>query len=538
MADIRLVSDSDKLELGGRDGGDLNLYHNSTNSFIENETGILYVTNKANTSLILGTNNTTAVTIDNSQNVTIAGNATVSDRVVGSSDLILVTTDSNEKIHMDSDGYIKFETAGGERMRIDSSGNVGVGTVINDFTPTLGVTGAQPGLVLNDSATEAFLVAYCDGDASVMMYDHNDSFIIKQAESVGGSGASDALKLDSAKDATFASRVYIADGSASYPAYSFSGDTNTGIYRAGSDNIGFAVNGTSEMTIGSTIDMYNPVAMNNNRIGLGKGAVGTPSLTFQTDGDDAADYDTGMWSPGSNLIAFSTAGSERVRIDGNGNVGIGTDGPPTNLSLYKSSGDNDLMMWSNVHNNPPRLTFRAQDGSAGALDNGDGMGMIYWSSYDGSDWSQEGAMIAVQASADHSGDNCASHMIFHVNSGQRLDSLAMNIKSDLEIDGNFNDTSDATLKEDIKDMPNMADVVNNFKPSTFKWKESTGRITGKRYGFIAQEIEEVVPELVSGEEGSKTLSTIGIVAILAKAVQELSAENNDLKSRIEALENK
>ena len=58
MADIRLVSDSDKLELGGRDGGDLNLYHNSTNSFIENETGILYVTNKANTSLILGTNNT------------------------------------------------------------------------------------------------------------------------------------------------------------------------------------------------------------------------------------------------------------------------------------------------------------------------------------------------------------------------------------------------------------------------------------------------------------------------------------------------
>ena len=114
MADIRLVSDSDKLELGGRDGGDLNLYHNSTNSFIENETGILYVTNKANTSLILGTNNTTAVTIDNSQNVTIAGNATVSDRVVGSSDLILVTTDSNEKIHMDSDGYIKFETAGAE----------------------------------------------------------------------------------------------------------------------------------------------------------------------------------------------------------------------------------------------------------------------------------------------------------------------------------------------------------------------------------------------------------------------------------------
>jgi len=122
-------------------------------------------------------------------------------------------------------------------------------------------------------------------------------------------------------------------------------------------------------------------------------------------------------------------------------------------------------------------------------------------------------------------------MIFHVNTGQRLDSLAMNIKSDLEIDGNFNDTSDGTLKEDVKDMSNMIDVVNNFKPSTFKWKESTGRITGKRYGFIAQDIEKVVPELVGGEEGAKSLNTIGIVAVLAKAVQELSA-------KVEALENK
>jgi hypothetical protein len=81
--------------------------------------------------------------------------------------------------------------------------NVGGGNQ-NDFTPTLGVTGAQPGLVLDDSATEAFLVAYCDGDASVMMYDHNDSFIIKQAESTGGSSAADVLLLNSSKNAEFA----------------------------------------------------------------------------------------------------------------------------------------------------------------------------------------------------------------------------------------------------------------------------------------------------------------------------------------------
>ena len=75
MADISIDSDSGKFKAG--DGQDLNLYHNGTNSFIENETGILYVTNKASASLILGTANTTAVTIDNSQNATFAGNVNI-----------------------------------------------------------------------------------------------------------------------------------------------------------------------------------------------------------------------------------------------------------------------------------------------------------------------------------------------------------------------------------------------------------------------------------------------------------------------------
>ena len=131
-----------------------------------------------------------------------------------------------------------------------------------------------------------------------------------------------ALKIDSSKNATFDQRVYITDGSAAYPAYSFTNDTNTGMYRAADDNIGFGINGVSKMTVGSTIDMYNPVAMNNQRLGLGKGAVGTPSLSFQTDGDDVADYDTGMWSPGSNQIAFSTGGTKALSIYNDQNIAV------------------------------------------------------------------------------------------------------------------------------------------------------------------------------------------------------------------------
>ena len=129
MSDIIIDNDSGKFKAG--DGQDLNLYHNGTNSFVENETGILYVTNKANTSLILGTNNTTALTIDNSQDATFAGAVTLQDQLTvkaeGSSNDIVAqwqatngnncatfrTTDSGHvfKIMSQNSGTLEFETS-------------------------------------------------------------------------------------------------------------------------------------------------------------------------------------------------------------------------------------------------------------------------------------------------------------------------------------------------------------------------------------------------------------------------------------------
>ena len=55
------------------------------------------------------------------------------------------------------------------------------------------------------------------------------------------------------------------------------------------------------------------------------GAVGTPSITF------TGDLNTGIWSPAADTVAASTAGSERLRIDASGNVGIGTSSPQTTI---------------------------------------------------------------------------------------------------------------------------------------------------------------------------------------------------------------
>src|SRR3990167_4568749 len=62
------------------------------------------------------------------------------------------------------------------------------------------------------------------------------------------------------------------------------------------------------------------------------GAVGAPGISFN------GDLDTGMWSSGANALNLSTGGSERLRIDSSGNVGIGTTGPTNQLHLYSGSG--------------------------------------------------------------------------------------------------------------------------------------------------------------------------------------------------------
>ncbi|GMU25547.1 MAG: hypothetical protein AMXMBFR16_04520 [Candidatus Uhrbacteria bacterium] len=98
-------------------------------------------------------------------------------------------------------------------------------------------------------------------------------------------------------------------------------------------------------------------------------------------------------------------------------------------------------------------------------------------------------------------------------------------------------SSDERLKKDIETLQPGLDTLIELRPVTYKWKEdSTGDV---QVGFIAQDVEKVLPNLVGeGPDGYKTLDKEGMIPYMVKAIQELKAENDQLKARLDALEAK
>jgi hypothetical protein len=91
----------------------------------------------------------------------------------------------------------------------------------------------------------------------------------------------------------------------------------------------------------------------------------------------------------------------------------------------------------------------------------------------------------------------------------------------------FNSTSDINLKTNIHTVENALETVSSLRGVSFDWKE-----TGKSsYGVIAQELEKILPELVNQGE-TKSVNYNGIIGVLIEAVKELSAEVEELKSKV------
>jgi hypothetical protein len=91
----------------------------------------------------------------------------------------------------------------------------------------------------------------------------------------------------------------------------------------------------------------------------------------------------------------------------------------------------------------------------------------------------------------------------------------------------FNSSSDRNLKDNIQVIENPIDKILQLNGVTFTWNE-----TGKSsLGVIAQEVEEVIPELVS-DTNPKSVNYNGLIGLLIECVKEQQKQIDELKNKL------
>jgi hypothetical protein len=253
-----------------------------------------------------------------------------------------------------------------------------------------------------------------------------------------------------------------------------------------------------------------------------------------------------------------------MRIDSSGNVGIGTSSPANRLDVSVTGADVAVRAVTTSANyatfrlknstNDYSMQIRTDQSNAWVLrdeQNGanrllvDTSGNLLVSTARSTaralvDIPTVGGSSSVCLGISRGGDAGTMVNFYSTNS---TTTIIGSIGNSSNTNTTYNTSSDYRLKENVAPMTGALDAVSALKPVTWKWK-STGE---DGQGFIAHELAEVVPDCVTGEKDAvdadgnpvyQGVDTSYLVATLTKAIQELSAKNDALTARIEALENK
>jgi hypothetical protein len=270
------------------------------------------------------------------------------------------------------------------------------------------------------------------------------------------------------------------------------------IYKDATGNVGIGTNsplvsaGYTSLTINGTTSGILEIKSN-----------GTQKGVFFNDGSL-----TRLRSSGT--LAFDANNTEAMRIDSSGNVGVGTT-PSRKLDVNGVAGATYLMLTSNTASAPTAdaAITRPADGTLGLIAN-----------------SVERLRI------DSSGGVTIAGLA-------GLGSRAVNASAT----GLLSAASDASLKEEVVGAHIAGlDEILQIHPKMYRWKDdiaNRGENASVELGFIANDVAPIIPSAAPlGNDGLYGFYDRSITAALVKAIQELKAENDSLKSRIEALEAK
>ena len=240
------------------------------------------------------------------------------------------------------------------------------------------------------------------------------------------------------------------------------------------------------------------------------------------------DYDGG--STGSLRFFSTSTGTERMRIESGGNVGIGTTSPAAPLSVH----GNVQFRTTNTDGNEERINWNvggASDAPSQTMYGADGATAHVVLHAGGSSYFTGGNLGV--------GDNSPAYRLELPNTGSSAGQGRANA---------WVTYSDSRIKSNIQTLSYGLDIVKQLKPSQYKHHNSIkedGQFVKQDegvndIGFIAQEVLPLIPEVVSVPvDTDKDLYSISyqkLTAVLTKAIQEQQTIIEDLKTRIETLE--
>jgi hypothetical protein len=311
---------------------------------------------------------------------------------------------------------------------------------------------------------------------------------------------------------------------------------------------GYTALGTSagRLPSGTQIGTYNTFNSSSSLSGIGM-------LNNGPGGASMGSYIGALAAPsgyGSVTVIGQTSGSnsyvERMRIDDDGNVGIGTSSPDTLMELRAANPVLTIRdTETSTASNDARLRL-AETGVSDALGNYYDIGYIQGNlqfRYNTSEYMRldDSGNLLVGTTGIPNGTSVYG-AAFEVSTGDRMElNFGTSSTSDLyairffnpngEVGSvrtsgsatSFNTSSDARLKENIADAEDASSLVDAIKVRQFDWKADGSH---QRYGMIAQELLTVAPEAVSGDPESDDMMGVDyskLVPMLVKEIQSLRA---------------
>ena len=288
----------------------------------------------------------------------------------------------------------------------------------------------------------------------------------------------------------------------------------------------------------------------NGQVQASMGTAALPSYTFN--GGGTSDTDTGMYRYAADTIGFSTGGSARFTMNGAG-------------VFYASSaiqaGNGGVQIWDGTHG---FKTVLAKDSTYTMLKNNDGATCIHlgdtgdgtnyfnngthrFRSVSGSEYMriQSGNISGVGSNLSLRRDNNdddritieASEQKFIIDAVERLSLTS----SGATVTGNVSASadviayasSDKRLKDNLKPIENSLDKVSKLSGYEFDWNDKQETYQGHDVGVVAQEVEEVMPEVVTTRDsGYKAVKYEKLVPLLIESIKELKEEVNGLKTKL------